>query len=347
MENPLHFLLSECNLKSCSDQIIQADYGSLPLLEFNRKFTWNLNVSAAKAFKIDFTKTGLRQINSSEVCPDRHSYTIQAFQAGGNVAVGKYCRTGMISSAQILNAGSFSLEVPAGQKLQNGQFDVSVGEEIKCEFKFLCFSCFLNFKFILFDNFFIFSLIALAKITLTFPKGTFSTDLLSPNYPDSFPNDDRMEWYFQVPEKHRTSVQFLNLTQPQCLRNETSVEVSSRGRVELVYSLMDPLQNQNWANASLMLRNCEMDRKRSGSPGLSVNLKVSTSNTSSPGLYIICLFFKHFKVVLLYWDAVFILNISHRCAIWWSDKPWIWETFVLPTFYLWIKIRFSLISDLK
>lgn len=85
------------------------------------------------AFKIDFSKTGLRQINASDSCADRHSYTLRAFQTTGDVTVGKYCITGPISSVQILNRGSFSLDVPAGQKLQNGRFDVSVGEEIKCE----------------------------------------------------------------------------------------------------------------------------------------------------------------------------------------------------------------------
>lgn len=126
-------LSSECTAKSCNGHIIQADSGSLPLLGFNRKFTWNLKASAPKAFKIDFTNTGLSQINASERCPDRHSYTLHAFQTTGNVFVGKYCRVGHISSAQILNQGSFSLDVPAGQKLQSAQFDVSVGEEIKCE----------------------------------------------------------------------------------------------------------------------------------------------------------------------------------------------------------------------
>ncbi|XP_037639396.1 CUB domain-containing protein 1-like [Sebastes umbrosus] len=121
----------ECTTKSCNGHIIQSDAGSLPFLNFNRKFTWNLKASAPKALKIDFSNTGMRQINPSEGCPDRHSYTLQALQTTGKVAVGKYCRTGPDSSAQILNQGSFSLDIPAGQKLDNGQFQVSVGEEIK------------------------------------------------------------------------------------------------------------------------------------------------------------------------------------------------------------------------
>ncbi|XP_071325572.1 CUB domain-containing protein 1-like [Trachinotus anak] len=243
----------ECTVDSCNGHIVQADSGSLPLLDFNRKFTWNLKASAPNAFKIDFSKTGLRQINPSERCPDRHSYTLQAVQTTGTVDVGKFCTSGTITSAQILNLGSFSLEVPAGQKLQNGQFDVSVGEEIK----------------------------SLAKITLTLPKGASSTELLSPNYPDSFPDDDVMEWCFQVPDKHKTGIQFSNLTQPSCRKKETAVEYHSKGRAA-VLSLTAAQPKPTWGNFSITLRNCEMDRRRAGSPGLSLSMTVSTSSTSSP-----------------------------------------------------------------
>uniref|UniRef100_A0A3Q1CT44 CUB domain containing protein 1a n=1 Tax=Amphiprion ocellaris TaxID=80972 RepID=A0A3Q1CT44_AMPOC len=227
------------------------DSGSLPLLDFNRRFTWNLKASGLNAFKLDFANTGLRQINPSERCPDRHTYSLEAQQATGNVALGKYCRRGTISSAQILNQGSFSLDVPAGQKLQNDQFDASVGEEIK----------------------------SLAKISLTLAKGASSSELLSPNYPDSFPDDDVMEWYFEVPDKHKAVVQFGNLTEPRCLKKETAVEYHSKGRGALVLRLTDTQPVQNQGSFSLTLRNCEMDRRRTGSPGLSLNLKVSALTT--------------------------------------------------------------------
>ncbi|XP_053289217.1 CUB domain-containing protein 1 [Pleuronectes platessa] len=243
----------DCTTKSCSGHIIQSDSGSLPLLDFNRKFTWNLKAAAPKAFKIDFSGTGLRQIDPSESCPDRHSYTLQALQTTGSVAVGKYCRVGAISSAQILILGSFSLEVPGGQKLQNGQFDVSVGEEIK----------------------------SLAKITLTLPKGASSSVLLSPNYPDSFPDDDLMEWYFHVPDNHKTAVRFFNLTQPSCLKKETAVEYHSKGTAAVVASLTDPKLEQRLGNFSMTLRNCEMERRRADSPGLSLQVQVSTSSARS------------------------------------------------------------------
>ena len=137
------FLFSECTTKSCSGHIIQADASSLPLQDFPRRFTWNIKAASLKAFKLDFTETRLRQINPSERCPDKHTYSLRAFQTTGNIVVGKYCRGGTISCAQILNGGSFSLDVPAGQKLQHGQFDVSVGDEIKCKLFLLFLSKFV------------------------------------------------------------------------------------------------------------------------------------------------------------------------------------------------------------
>ncbi|KAM7382665.1 hypothetical protein PAMP_002387 [Pampus punctatissimus] len=248
----------ECTTELCNGHIIQTESDSLPLLDFKRKFTWNLkaSASASKAFQIDFTKMGVTQINPSMSCPDRHTYTLQAVQATGTVAVGKYCKTGPISSVQILEQGSFSLEVPAGQELQNGQFDVSVGEEIK----------------------------SLAKIKLTLPQGTSSSELLSPNYPDSFPDDDVMEWYFQVPPKQIVFVELLNITQPHCLKKETAVEYHYKGREASVRSLTDIQPAQNQGDFSLTLRNCEMDRRQAGSPGLSLSIKVSASSANSPVL---------------------------------------------------------------
>ncbi|KAF7660066.1 hypothetical protein LDENG_00288590 [Lucifuga dentata] len=243
----------ECTAKSCNGDIIQSESDFLPLLDFNRTFTWNLKASSTpQVFQIDFSRTGLRQINLSESCPDQHTYTLQAFQTTRKVAIGKYCRTGFISSAQVLDQGSLSLDVPAGQKLQKAQFDVSVAEKIK----------------------------SLAKIKLILPEGTSSSELLSPNYPDTFPDDDLMEWCFQVPTKHTAVVRFLNLTQPQCLKKATAVEYYRGGRAE-VRKLTDPQLVQTEGDFSLTLKNCEMDRRRANSPGLALSFRVSVSRTHS------------------------------------------------------------------
>uniref|UniRef100_A0A665UY58 CUB domain containing protein 1a n=1 Tax=Echeneis naucrates TaxID=173247 RepID=A0A665UY58_ECHNA len=228
---------------------IGKSYGSLPLMSFNRKFTWNLKASAANAVKIDFSKTGLRQIDPSERCPDRHSYTLWAIQTTGIVTVGKYCTGGPVISAQLLKLGSFSLDIPAGQQLQNGMFDVSAGEEIK----------------------------SLAKVSLKLPKGSSYADLLSPNYPDSFPDDDVMEWHFEVPNEHKTDIQFLNLTQPSCQKKEAAMEYQMEGKWKWasVLQLQEEQPLRKRGNFTMILRNCEMDRSRAGSPGLSLSIRVS------------------------------------------------------------------------
>lgn len=76
---------------------------------------------------------GLRQILPSERCPDQHTYTLLALQRTGEAAIGTYCRNGSVSGAQVLNQGRLSLEVTGGRKLIPTMFNLSVGEEIKCE----------------------------------------------------------------------------------------------------------------------------------------------------------------------------------------------------------------------
>ncbi|CAL8248188.1 unnamed protein product [Lota lota] len=116
----------ECTTQSCNGDIIMEEPNSLG--GFNRTYVWTLKAVAPKAILIDFTRTGLRQINSSQACPDKQTYTLQAV---GKVDIGRYCRTGPIGEAQLLKQGTFSLHVPAKEQLQAGRFNVSVGEEIK------------------------------------------------------------------------------------------------------------------------------------------------------------------------------------------------------------------------
>lgn len=119
---------------------------------------------------------------------------------------------------------------------------------------------------------------------MTLPKGKSSVELLSPNYPESFPDDDVMEWYFELPHNHKAVVQLLKVIQPYCLKKSVAMEYNATG--VSVRSLTDPQPDQSKGNFTMKLRNCEMDRRRAGSPGLSLSFKVSSSSISSPGLYI-------------------------------------------------------------
>lgn len=128
-------------------------------------------------------------------------------------------------------------------------------------------------------------------------------ELLSPNYPDSFPDDDVVEWYFEVPSKHKAAVQVLKLREPVCLKKQTAMEYHNRARGAMVVRLGAAQPEQTQGNFSLTLRNCEMDRRRSGSPGLSLSLLVSSSSESVPGLWEICSNSFSFKLNPWCWDA--------------------------------------------
>uniref|UniRef100_A0A3Q2TXZ2 CUB domain-containing protein n=1 Tax=Fundulus heteroclitus TaxID=8078 RepID=A0A3Q2TXZ2_FUNHE len=233
-----------CTSTSCG-RIIQSDFGSSGLLDFPRRFTWKIKAYPQKSFQINFAKTGLSQIAPTDSCNDKHTYTLRA----ADVLLGKYCSSGPISNTQILNQGSFSLDLPAGQRLGPGQFDVSVVEKIDSKLHF-------------------------ANISVTLQEGSLSSTLMSPNYPRSFPNNDVMEWYFQVPSKHKAAIKFMNLTLPTCLKKQTEVEYTSGGKTQVVrLDEVHPVQNEG--SFSLRLRNCEMDTRRSGSAGLSMKFNVS------------------------------------------------------------------------
>lgn len=132
----------------------------------------------------------------------------------------------------------------------------------------------------------IFPSAALARITVTLPKGKSSVELLSPNYPESFPDDDVMEWYFELPLKHKAVVQLRNVIQPHCLKKSVAMEYNATG--VSVRRLTEPQPDQSKGNFTMKLRNCEMNRRRDGSPGLSLSFRVSSSSIGSPGLYINC-----------------------------------------------------------
>ncbi|XP_072317575.1 CUB domain-containing protein 1-like [Eucyclogobius newberryi] len=237
-----------CPSKSCSGDINTNDNFDA-LFDLNRRFVWSLIAAVPHSARVDFGITGLRQIQPSQSCPDRHIYTYGVMEDSGTVLLGRYCRTGPITKAQARGVSWVSLELPAGQKLQDIRLEVSVGEEIR----------------------------SLAKMSVSLPRGPSSLELLSPNYPGSFPDDKIMEWHFEVPAKHQASIQLLNVTQPQCLDKRPGVEYHNMFRFGLVAGLTETQPVQREGEFTMTLRNCKMDRRRANSPGLSMGFKVSTA----------------------------------------------------------------------
>ncbi|XP_062322438.1 CUB domain-containing protein 1-like isoform X2 [Osmerus eperlanus] len=242
-----------CTSSSCSEDVRQTDSGSRPLQSFARTFSWTLRASGPSALLLDVSPTGLTQIQPAQACPDQHTYSLQAFQSTGTVVLGTYCRGGSVSGVQLPRLGQLSLEVPGGVELEPAVFPVAVGEDIK----------------------------SLAVVTVTAPGGTLSTELFSPNYPDGFSDDDLMEWRFAVQPKHSSSITFLAVSRPRCLKKEAGVGYQRSSSGVLVLGLDDPQPTRLTGSFSLTLRNCEVDLKH---PGLSLHLLVSTTRGSPPAL---------------------------------------------------------------
>lgn len=86
-----------------------------------------------------------------------------------------------------------------------------------------------------------------------------------------------------VPDKHKAAVRVLRLTEPVCLKKSTALEYHNTARGAVVVRPAAPQPEQRQGNFSLTLRNCEVDKRRSSSPGLSLSLLVSSASESFPG----------------------------------------------------------------
>lgn len=87
-----------------------------------------MTVQVHKAFYLDFTRAGLRQIQLEETCQDKQVYTVST----GTTTVGTFCCQGMIKGMQLLRQGSVSLLVPGKQQLDSTTFEVTAGPELTC-----------------------------------------------------------------------------------------------------------------------------------------------------------------------------------------------------------------------
>ncbi|XP_046887959.1 CUB domain-containing protein 1a [Hypomesus transpacificus] len=215
-------------------------------------FSWTLRASGPGAFLLDFSPTGLTQIQPAQACPDQHTYSLQAFQSTGAVVLGAYCGGGSVSGVQLPRLGQLSLEIPGRGALKPDVLPVVVGEDVK----------------------------SLAVVTVTAPGGTSSTELFSPNYPDGFPDDDLMEWRLAAQPRYSSSITFLGVSGRRCLKKEAGVGYQRSGSGVLGLGLDDPQPTRLPGSFSLTLRNCEVDLKH---PGLSLHLLVSTTRGSPPG----------------------------------------------------------------
>lgn len=111
--------LVDCS-KKCNDPI-QADWPFFQ--DFSRIFTWELRVSAiTKSYQLEFPAPGMRQIQSLEQCPDKHTYSLLMYVRAGPVNLGTFCQNGAISRIQVPWRGRITLEVPGETTLSSYSF---------------------------------------------------------------------------------------------------------------------------------------------------------------------------------------------------------------------------------
>ncbi|MBN3325912.1 CDCP1 protein, partial [Atractosteus spatula] len=241
----------ECNETSCSSDGSQIQSSFFP--DFNRTFAWDLKGPGNRAFQLDFSGIGLRQIFPSESCPDFHKYTVVAYPRIGPTSVGVFCKKGVISRIQVLYKTRVSLRVPGNTTVELHAFKVSTLSSIRK--------------------------LAIMEVDLL-PMSAMS--FLSPNYPSTFPDDDLMTWKFNVPAKHNSSVSFVNYTEPTCLKKEVMVEYQrAYSNTSFGKRLGDKQTVSRPGNFNMSLRNCEMEQP---GPGLSLHFQVTVTSSRHPVL---------------------------------------------------------------
>ncbi|MBN3274712.1 CDCP1 protein, partial [Polyodon spathula] len=223
---------------------------TLTFPKFNNTLIWDIGFSEHKALVLDFLGLGLRQIKPSESCPDHLTYSIHTYLTADIQSIGTFCRRGPVSKIRVDKGVRVSLQVSGKEKVDEPGFSMAVGPPIK-----KC--CIIEVNLLL---------------------GS-SVNLLSPNYPLSFSDDDIMSWVFTVPDNNKADVLFLNYTQPTCSKKRVSVEYALPGsQFTKRKSLTNPQPSSISGNFTMQLENCEMVRSNPGR--LSLEFRVEVFNES-------------------------------------------------------------------
>ncbi|ROL33015.1 CUB domain-containing protein 1 [Anabarilius grahami] len=210
--------------------------------KFSRTFTWNLKPPAKRTTYFKFS-TGLRQIQPTDSCPDKHVYTITS----EIVTVGRFCHNGAIKMIEVRNVGKLSLEVSGGQPLDMKDIGVQLGLALK----------------------------SVAFIDVVLPEKSLIQDFFTPN---PFPENALSMWHFKVPHAYYIDVHIMNYTVPTCNQPENipKMKYIRNSKKELLKPLnvTQPLAETGYIRLSI--KNCNMSRSDPPSEGLMVHFQISS-----------------------------------------------------------------------
>ncbi|XP_034017126.1 CUB domain-containing protein 1 [Thalassophryne amazonica] len=241
----------ECTETTCSVNTIQAETSMFP--DFNQTFIWDLKVPPTKAFQLDFSKPGIRQIPNGDSCPDDHTYSLVTYLRTGPATVGTFCKGGTVDTILVRYKGRLLLQVPGQKILDPLDIKLSVGP--------------------------VMSMVAIVKAEL--PRGVSQTEFTTASYPADFPDDEQMQWDFVVPGMHNYTVHFRDQTMPECLQKDVVVEYEKEDKKVTKLSLMDPQPEHQQGNFNMHLKNCKTNRTLEG---LTLKFAVSVMRSGHPVL---------------------------------------------------------------
>ncbi|XP_058602328.1 CUB domain-containing protein 1a isoform X2 [Onychostoma macrolepis] len=202
---------------------------------------------ATKTLHLNFSSTGLQQIQPTDSCPDKHVYVLTV----ENVSVGRFCQNGAIRQVDVRNVGKLSLEVSGGRPLNKKVIGVSLGRLIN----------------------------SLANFHVALPERSSTQDFFTPI---AFPENAETMWYFTVPHTYYTDVHILSYTVPTCLQPENipTMKYTWQGKDPLVKPMNVSQPSVEPGNFNLSIKNCKVSGPQPPSQGLMVHFQISAIKRS-------------------------------------------------------------------
>ncbi|KAK5854957.1 hypothetical protein PBY51_005105 [Eleginops maclovinus] len=109
----------KCTQSSCTPAAGEVEPD--PFKDFKRSLTWDITVPGRTVLTLDFPG-GLKVISVAENCEDGHQYSVSTTKSDGVTNTKSYCKSGAVTSLDLLGATTVTVEVPKDGEL--GPFNV-------------------------------------------------------------------------------------------------------------------------------------------------------------------------------------------------------------------------------
>ncbi|XP_063755816.1 CUB domain-containing protein 1 [Eleginops maclovinus] len=115
----------KCTQSSCTPAAGEVEPD--PFKDFKRSLTWDITVPGRTVLTLDFPG-GLKVISVAENCEDGHQYSVSTTKSDGVTNTKSYCKSGAVTSLDLLGATTVTVEVPKDGEL--GPFNVKAAPRV-------------------------------------------------------------------------------------------------------------------------------------------------------------------------------------------------------------------------